>query len=404
MNAYMRKTWDTALSILKPAKKKLERGLDIHRNAIVCDAYGFAPHSAIDADALKAGIEAGAPAAEVEEMIEELKMTGHVRDEKRRSAYKEAWEASGVTCVFQNAGEGTHAPLKNLLRLAHFTYVTDFMRDYVFKAVTPADIELAKQEQRHCLYFVNNGVSLSQSWDSVEDELRFIRIFFQLGVRMMHLTYQRRNMIGDGCGEPSNAGLSDFGKAVIREMNRVGVIVDVAHSGLRTSYEAAKVSAKPVVVSHSVCSAIREHCRAKTDEVIRAVADSGGYIGICCYPLFLGRGGDISAFLDHIDYVATKFGADHVAIGTDWVYMSPSEAEERGKAPHIKSRENWRSLWPAIPAAEAEKWNQERQLQSLAWTNWPLFTVGLVQRGYSDEDIRKIIGGNVLRVAREALR
>ncbi len=144
---------------------------------------------------------------------------------------------------------------------------------------------------------------IPQDWNSVEEELRDIRIFFQLGIRIMHLTYNRRNMIGDGCAEPANAGLSDFGRAVVAQMNHVGVIVDVAHAGWQTSLEAAQVSKRPMVSSHSGCCALNRHYRCKPDEVIGAIADTGGYIGICCIPAFLGGSGDISSVLDHIDYV-----------------------------------------------------------------------------------------------------
>ena len=128
--------------------------------------------------------------------------------------------------------------------------------------------------------------------------------------------------IGDGCGEPANAGLSDFGRAVVAEMNRLGVIVDVAHSGWSTSLEGAQASKKPMAASHTACAALNQHIRAKPDEVLRAICDTGGLIGICCIPDFLGRTRDIRAMLDHIDHVAKKFGVDHVAIGTDVAYRS----------------------------------------------------------------------------------
>src|SRR5665648_687619 len=100
----------------------------------------------------------------------------------------------------------TEATRAMRLSLTRFTYSTDMMEDFIRKAVTPDDIILAKKENRHALYFSGNGVPIPQDWVSVEEELRFIRVFFQLGIRMMHLTYNRRNMIGDGCGEPGNAG------------------------------------------------------------------------------------------------------------------------------------------------------------------------------------------------------
>ena len=217
---------------------------------------------------------------------------------------------------------------------------------------------------------------------------------------MMHLTYQRRNTIGDGSAEPANAGLSDFGRTVVAEMNRLGLIVDVAHSGWQTSLEAARLSKKPMVASHTTCAALHRHIRSKPDEVIRAIADTGGLVGICCIPQFLGGKGDIAAFLDHVEHVARHFGVDHVGIGTDVAYTSQQASAENRKVPQrLKSRTPWEALWPAEPFVATPE-----ARDSLAWTNWPLFTVGLVQRGYSDEDIQKIIGGNMLRVARDVLR
>jgi membrane dipeptidase len=206
-------------------------------------------------------------------------------------------------------------------------------------------------------------------------------------------------MIGDGCGEPANAGLSDFGRAVVKEMNRVGVIVDIAHSGWQTSLEAAQASTKPMVASHTTVASVNKHIRSKPDNVIRAIADTGGYIGICCIPRFLGSTGDISAMMNHINYVVKKFGSDHVAIGTDVAYTSQFAREEGSKiSTYRRPRTRWEALWPPDDFKETQP-----MVQSLSWTNWPLFTVGMVQLGYSDEVIRKILGGNMMRVAKAAL-
>jgi membrane dipeptidase len=399
LNPKIRNAREIALEILKPTNKQLEHGLRLHAESLVFDSYGFSPRAAVDGDVLAKAVEAGASAIEIKDLREEMTMTRYVTDSIEQSEYLEAWRASGVTCIFQNAGEEGQDPIRLLKRLARFTYVTDFLRDSVSKAANPDDVLEAKKQNRHCLYMTGNGVPLTQHWVSVPDELRYLRVFYQLGIRMMHLTYQRRNMIGDGCAEKANAGLSDFGKSVIAEMNAVGVIPDCAHSGWRTSLEAAQISDKPVVASHTTCAGIHPHIRSKPDEVIRAIAESGGYVGICCIPRFLRGSGDIGVFLNHIDYVVNKFGVDHVAIGTDVAYSSQQSSGEQKKVPRTRrSRPDFRSLWPADDYVTTQT-----ARESLAWTNWPLFTVGLVQRGYSDADIRKIIGGNVLRVCRVAL-
>lgn len=159
-----------------------------------------------------------------------------------------------------------------------------------------------------------------------------------------------------------------------------------------------------MVASHSICVALNEHRRGKPDEVIRAICDSGGYIGVCCVPAFLGGTGDINALLDHIDYVIRTFGPDHVAIGTDVAYTSSAMGAEMSKVPSRgATRKRWNNFWAPNDPLFDEKWRQPHQTQSLAWTNWPLFTVGMVQRGHTNETIRKVLSGNVLRVASAVL-
>lgn len=393
-NQGIREARDAAIALLKPSEKDLQHALELHSTSLVVESYGFSPRSAIDGDRMRQAIEAGANDLELEDLETDMLLSRVADDSSQQQEYLEAWNASGVTCVLQNAGEEGSAPMRLLKRLAYFTYLTDRLRNHVLRAATPDDIEAAKNQGRHCLYLTGNGVPLAQEWNSVTGELGYIRLFFQLGIRMMHLTYNRRNVLGDGCAEPANAGISDLGRAAIMEMNRAGVIVDIAHSGWRTSFEAAKASGKPVVASHSGAAAVHRHIRSKPDEVIRAVADSGGYVGVYSVASFLGRSGDLNAMLDHIEYLVKRFGADHVAIGTDLAYIpgrAGAEYRKMGRRP--KSRAPYEMLWP--PGAL-----DDRSHPSLAWTNWPMFTLGMVQRGISDTDIQKILGGNVMRVAR----
>jgi len=392
------KAHQCAIKLLKPTKKELEHGLELHKNSVVIDTYGFGPGGVGDAAKLQAAIEAGASQLELHDMQESMVMTGFLEYEALLREFKEIWNVSGVTCTFRNSGEEGQDPMRLIKRLSRFVYVTDRLRHFTPKAINAVDIALAKRENRHCYCLTCNGVPLPQTWVSVEEELRYISIFFQLGCRMMHLTYNRRNMLGDGCAETANGGLSDLGKAAIAEMNRVGVIVDVAHAGWQTSLEAARASSVPIVASHTTCTAIQMHVRSKPDEIIRTIADHGGLVGICGIPAFLGRSGDIVALIDHVDYAAKKFGVDYVAIGTDvgMRVMTGSQAVSFPKMP--KKRQRFGGFWPPNDMLFRPEWQLEEQKLSLAWVNWPYFTVGLVQRGYSDADIQKIIGGNMLRV------
>ena len=287
--------------------------------------------------------------------------------------------------------------MRLIKRLAHFTKATDQLKPALSKVVSADEIIALKEAGNVGLCFTGNGVPLRGAWESVRDELRYVRIFHELGIRMMHLTYNRRNPIGDGAGEPHDGGLSDFGHAAVAEMNHLGVIVDVAHSGWKTAFDAAKASSKPMVASHTTCASLYKHFRGKPDDTIKAICDTDGLVGICCISRFLGGKGDITAMMDHLDHLIKKFGSKHAAIGCDVAYTSRFEKEERAKLVKAPggSSDRWEHLWPKDEyqtTLEAE--------QSIAWANWPLFTLGLIMRGHKDDDIRQILGGNMLRVLR----
>lgn len=401
MNPYIANAREAALSLLKPSARELEYGLALHREALVMESYSLGLHSPIDSTEWNAAAEAGATENELQDIAEEHVMTGWVRNAELRREYEEAWEAAGVTAMFLNTGEEGNNPLRLLKRLARYQFLTDAMPGFLRRVVTVDDILAAHRNGKRGLCFTLNGVPLTGEQRYPVDELMAIRVFTQLGARMMHLTYNRRNAIGDGCGETGNAGLSAFGHDVVREMNRLGVIIDLAHTGWQTCLDTARASRQPVVVSHSGAWAVNPHLRCKPDDVIRAVVDKGGIMGITNVPAFLGGGGTIVDFLRHIDYVAKKFGTEAVCIGTDQAYVSVhAEAASAVLRPRPKRRQRWDSLWPAGDPVFAPEWGQEIQRLSLAWTNWPLFTVGLVQLGYDDDAIRNIVGGNLLRVAR----
>ena len=393
--------WQVALDLLKPSQKDLHHGLELHQSCLVAESYSLGIHAPVDAEALNRELESGATAAEYKDLREEQLMIRWLDSPGLREDYRHAWEAAGVSCLFLNAGEEGNNPLVLLKRLARYTHLIDSLPGILSRAVSVEQILEARKNHKRSICLTLNGVPLAGCQQNVQDELLFIRVFAQLGVRMMHLTYNRRNPIGDGCGEPNDGGLSDFGHAVVGEMNRLGVIVDLAHTGWKTCLDTAKATRQPVVVSHSAVHALNDHIRAKPDEVIKAVLDTGGTMGITNYPAFLGRSGDLCAFIDHIDYMVRKFGAESVTIGTDRAYKHPETvSSHRTVQAPPRARTRWESLWPAGDALHSAKWQDQKMKQSLSWTNWPLFTVGLVQRGHSDETIRKILGENLLRVAR----
>jgi len=402
MNERVERDWQTALSVLQPNARDLEHGLELHRDSFVFESYGFSPRAAPRGEALAQILAEGASEVEFIEAEEDMFLARMADDADLAAEYHAALDFAGVDCILQNAGEECQAPLQLIKRLGNFTYLTDMLGEFMQRVPSPAAIVDAHAAGKHSLYMSVNGVPLAQQWKTVEEELRYVRVLFQLGVRMTHITYNRRNMLGDGCEEMTDAGLSDFGMAAIAELNRVGIIADVAHSGWQTGIDTARVSKVPIVSSHSGAHALSGHPRCKTDEVMRAIVDKGGTVGVCCIPAFLGGTGDLAAFLDHIDYMAKLVGADAVTIGTDQAYLSSQNAAEREKfdAPR-RGRRPFEGFWQPDDPLHDPAWKEPRMKQSLAWTNWPLFTVGLVQRGYGDDEIRGILGGNILRVTGE---
>lgn len=394
---------EIAISMLKPTQAQIEHAWELHFSSVVFESYGFAPRFAVDGEAINAAVQGGVPREEIEDLREGMMMNRGAVNERERAEFFDAFRAAGVTCIFQNAGEEGNDPLRLIKRLAHFTKATDLMRPTLSKVVHAHEVPALKKAGHVGLCFTGNGVPLHGRWESVRDELRYVRIFHELGIRMMHLTYNRRNPIGDGAGEPHDGGLSDFGKAAVAEMNRLGVIVDVAHSGWTTALDAAKASAKPMVASHTACADVYRHFRGKPDDTIKAICDTDGLVGMCCIPRFLGGKGDITALLDHLDHVIKKFGARHAAIGCDVSYVSRFEKEERakikkradGSSPIGGAGDKWEHLWPKDNFETTPEMEQ-----SIAWTNWPLFTLGMVMRGHSDDAIRQVLGENVMRVLR----
>lgn len=153
----------------------------------------------------------------------------------------------------------------------------------------------------------------------LEEDPGRIETFRQLGVRIMQITYNTRSAFGDGCLEPGNAGLSTAGTATVKKMNEIGVAIDLSHSGYRTTSEAITVSSKPVLISHSGCAAVYPHPRNKPDEILKSLADHGGYFGVYLMPYLVSSPTVPTRqhVLDHLVHAINVCGTDHVGIGSD---------------------------------------------------------------------------------------
>ena len=236
-----------------------------------------------------------------------------------------------------------------------------------------------------------------QNAKPVMHDLRHLRLLRTLGVRIIQLTYNERNLIGDGCVERANGGLSRFGRAVVKEMNRIGLVVDVAHCGEQTTLDAIEESELPIVISHANAKARCPSPRNKSDRVLSALAERGGVIGAAFWaPLAYSdprRRPGTKEFFAQVDYLVEHAGIDHVGIGSDI-----GEGESRVHYEAMFTRGG--GTYPEVTAALGDWYDfDHRMIEGLeSSVVFPQVTEGLLARGYKDEDIRKILGGNWLRV------
>ncbi len=185
-----------------------------------------------------------------------------------------------------------------------------------------------------------------QGSDPLRAGSELVGAFARLGVRVIQPTYNYRGAAGDGCCEAENAGLSRFGQALIGAMNQHRVAVDIAHAGVRTSLEAIERSTRPVIASHANARAVCEHPRNLPDEVIKAVAASGGVIGLCAFPSFVSAGPDpaLDQLIDHAVHIAGLVGAAHVGLGLDFADEGEEEYDFYGYEERLYPKPPW--VWP----------------------------------------------------------
>jgi membrane dipeptidase len=249
---------------------------------------------------------------------------------------------------------------------------------------TGADIEAAKCANK-------TGIILGfQNAQAFEDNLGTIEAFWDMGVRVVQLCYNTQNLIGTGCYE-RDGGLSGYGREVIAEMNRVGMMIDLSHVGARTSEEAILESTKPVCYSHCLPAALKDHPRNKSDEQLRLIVSHGGFIGVTMFSPFLRRGieATVDDYVEAIGYVINVVGEDYVGIGTDFMQGYGQEFFEW--VTHDKGRH--RRL------TEFKDVSNPSGIRNINET--PNVTAAMERAGWCPSRIEKIIGRNWLRVFRE---
>jgi len=354
---------DLTRSFLDLSKDEADHALALHRESIVIDAslVGYIDYVGEDIwvdDLLKGGVT-----------------------------------ASNATVGMQ------HSLTEALNEMATYHRWAEKTKEKALIVRSASDIAKAKEEGRHGVIFGPQDSSF------LEGNTEFLKIAYDYGIRAIQLTYNNRNAAGDGCRERCNAGLSNFGVSLVEEMNKLGVLVDLSHTGDQSSMEAIEASKDPVSFTHTMPRATtprepspfadwnNRHVfygeftkyalqRAKTDEAIQACAEKGGVIGIT--PFFAKKPGPTTLsddILDHIDYTAELVGAEHVGFGSDLDFNSSLD-----RLAYIAKYPE--TLDVTYHAAMDKDWGY-------GWLeHMPNLTKGLVARGYSDKEVMGIIGGN----------
>ncbi|HEY2517387.1 MAG TPA: membrane dipeptidase [Polyangiaceae bacterium] len=253
-----------------------------------------------------------------------------------------------------------------------------------------ADLRTAKATRRSGLILGFQGAT------ALGPTLERLNAFVGLGVRIMQLTYNVRNLLGDGCLESANAGLSAVGRQAVERMNDKGVLIDLSHCGQRTTAEAIELSKRPVAITHTGCAALVDRPRNKRDEEMRKCAEKGGVVGIYCMPFLRMQGQPTSEdVVAHIEHALQVCGEDHVSIGTDGT-ISPIELTPEFVAMHHKFVADRVKGGIAAPGESPDVYNfcldlnTPRRFQTLGEK--------LLARGHKEERIKKILGGNFARL------
>jgi membrane dipeptidase len=260
--------------------------------------------------------------------------------------------------------------------------------DVLMKIYSVADLRRAKETRRlGLIYGFQNATML-------EGDASNLDVFQRFGVRSIQLTYNDRNLLGDGCLEPANAGLSRHGRDVVARMNELRVLVDLSHCGLQTTADGIATSSRPVAITHSGCRGVFDHPRSKTDDILRALANKGGVIGIYMMPFINAQGQPMAADLvKQIEYAVKVCGEDHVGIGSD-LSITPHVVNAEYEAKHRRFVEGRKARGIAAPREEdymfVKDLNVPRRLEIIADQ--------LQARGHSAARIEKIIGANWLRL------
>jgi len=298
---------------------------------------------------------------------------------------------SGITGVNLTVSSGDFEA--TVAKIARWEAEIDRHPDALQRVRTVEQLMEAKRTGRlGVIYGFQDSTPIDRDLDRTE-------VFGNLGVKVVQLTYNVRNLVGDGCLEPGNAGLSTFGHALVERLDELGVLVDLSHCGQRTTAEGIAASKNPVAISHSGCSAVAPHPRSKRDEELRSMAERGGVVGIYLMPfLSPGRVPTAEDVIAHLEHALQVCGEDHVGIGSD-LSVTPIDMSDAYWSAHREFVRRRIEEGIAAPAEDPDvlftvpDLNSPRRLDMIADR--------LARKGHGATVIEKVLGGNWTRLFRE---
>src|SRR4051794_17051444 len=292
----------------------------------------------------------------------------------------ELYSRAGVDLVSINVGMDLTPTIDAFKVLAAFRRGVLARPDRYLIASGVADVREASRTGRLAVTFDLEGT------EPLDGELALLAAFYELGVRTVLIAYNLRNRAGGGCHDDPEVGLTPYGRDLVREMNELGILVDATHCSPRTTFELFELSSAPVVFSHSVPTGVNAHARNVTDDQVRACAATGGVVGINGIGIFLGESDpSTEALVRAIDYAVNIVGGEHVGLGLDYVF-------DQGEMNAYLDQH--RDVFPADGG-----YSDALPPRFVSPLQLPELTAALLRLGYSDVDVRAILGGNFLRVA-----
>ena len=390
-----------------------EEARQLHYEALVIDAQqppatgGFLFTEGMR-KALREYAEEGMTRPQARKLMESAAAREIQTSEEARQAYMDLWRRSGV-----NVASGTYAgpgavetAFETSVRsMAEARAIVDALDGEMMLVLEADDIETAYRDGKR-------GLILDfQDTTPLGVDLSRIDLFYNLGLRVVQLTYNLRNLVGDGCTEIHKSGLTYFGREVVQRLNELNMAVDVSHCSEQVGWDALESSSSPIMVSHSASAAVCYHDRSKGDPLAKAVADAGGFFGVVIVPGFVQDKRHIATlddFADHMEHLVDVMGIDHVGIGNDIC----------GNGPETGSMIEYPEEMPATIEQQRRRpqdfdWSGFREEHRISdeyhisgydnFGDWPNLTVKLAERGFSEEELRKILGLNYLRYFREVV-